>query len=43
MSRRWMRPRVKVTVRAGLPVVGATYAMTYTVHGDGDDSGGMQL
>ena len=26
---------VKVTVRAGLPVVGAAYAMTYTVHGDG--------
>ncbi len=26
---------VKVAVRAALPVVGATYAMTYTVHGDG--------
>jgi beta-galactosidase len=26
---------VKVAVRAGLPLVGATYAMTYTVHGDG--------
>jgi beta-galactosidase len=26
---------VRVAVRAGLPVVGATYAMTYTVHGDG--------
>ena len=26
----------KVTVRADLPVVGATYAMTYTIHGDGE-------
>jgi len=26
---------VKVAVRAGLPLVGATYAMTYVVHGDG--------
>ena len=26
---------VKVAVNAGLPVVGATYSMTYTVHGDG--------
>ncbi len=26
---------VKIAVRAGLPVVGAAYAMTYTVHGDG--------
>jgi beta-galactosidase len=26
---------VKVAVQAALPVVGATYSMTYTVHGDG--------
>jgi beta-galactosidase len=26
----------RVAVRADLPVVGATYAMTYTIHGDGD-------
>src|ERR1019366_7706684 len=26
----------KVTVRADLPVVSATYAMTYTIHGDGE-------
>ncbi len=26
----------KVSVRADLPIVGATYAMTYTVHGDGE-------
>ena len=34
---------VKVTVQADLPVVGATYAMTYTVHGDGAIAGGVQL
>ena len=26
---------VKVAVRAGLPLVGAAYVMTYTIHGDG--------
>ena len=33
----------KVTVNADLPVVGATYSMTYTVHGDRRRAGGLPL
>ena len=33
----------RVTVNAALPVVGATYTMTYTIHGDGEIHRGVQL